>query len=151
MLLAVIAVSANAQFEKNTKYLSASLSGLNLSYSSNEKVTLGVDLFSGYFVEDAWMIYAKAGYDHTRHTDNVSAGLGVRYYFKQNGVYMGTGVQYEHITKNVNNIQLCPEVGYAFFLNKHVTVEPAVYYDMSLNDFADGSKVGFKVGVGVYF
>lgn len=151
LLLAVVSMSANAQFEKKTKYLAASLSGLNLSYSSNEKVTLGVNLFGGYFVEDAWMLYGKVGYDHTRHTDDVSAGAGVRYYFKQNGIYMGAGLQYEHMTQNVNNLQLCPEVGYAFYLNKHVTIEPAVYYNMSLNNFADGSKVGFKIGAGVYF
>lgn len=151
MLLAVMAVSANAQFDKNTTYMSASLTGLNLSYSSNEKLTLGVSLLGGYFVEKAWMVYGKFGYDHTRHTDNFSAGAGFRYYFLQNGIYMGAGMQYEHITKSVNNVQLCPEIGYAFYLNKHVTIEPAVYYNLSLNEFADGSKVGLKLGVGVYF
>lgn len=151
MLLAVVSVSANAQFDKHTTYVAASLSGLNLSYSSNEKVAFGLNLLGGYFVEDAWMIYGKAGYNHTRHMDDVSIGAGFRYYIKQNGVYMGAGLQYEHATKNVNNFQLCPEVGYAFYLNKHVTIEPAVYYDLSLNNFADGSKVGLKIGAGIYF
>ena len=42
------------------------------------------------------------------------------------------------------------EVGYAFFVSKTVTVEPAVYYDQSLKDHSDFSTIGFKVGVGVY-
>ena len=71
-------------------------------------------------------------------------GVGGRYYFTQNGIYMGLGLQYEHATKSVNNLQLCPEVGYAFFVNRFITIEPAVYYHMSLNDFSDGSKVGLK-------
>ena len=42
------------------------------------------------------------------------------------------------------------EVGYAFFVSKTVTVEPAVYYDQSFKDHSDFSTIGFKVGVGVY-
>ena len=42
------------------------------------------------------------------------------------------------------------EVGYAFFVSKTVTIEPAVYYDQSFKDHSDFSTIGFKVGVGVY-
>lgn len=151
LLLLVMAVNAHAQFEKKTSYVSASATGLGLSYSSNEKFTLGLDLNGGYFIEKAWMLYGKVGYNHTRFTDNFSMGIGGRYYFLQNGIYMGLGLQYEHATKSINNLQLCPEVGYAFFINRFITIEPAVYYHMSLNDFSDGSKVGLKVGLGFYF
>ena len=151
MLLLLAAVSANAQFEKKTKYVSASATNLGLSYSSNEKVNFGFEFTGGYFVEKAWMLYGRIGYDHTRYTDHFQLGAGGRYYFTQNGVYMGLGLQYEHATKNINNVQLCPEVGYAFFINHFITIEPAVYYHMSLNDFSDGSKVGLKLGLGFYF
>lgn len=151
LLLLLVAVGAKAQFTKNTKYVSASATGLGLSYSSNEKWNFGVDVACGYFVQDAWMLYGNVGYDHTRYTDDVQLGVGGRYYFTQNGVYMGLGMQFEHATKNVNNLQLCPEVGYAFFVNEFITIEPAVYYHMSLNDFSNGSKVGFKIGLGFYF
>jgi hypothetical protein len=43
------------------------------------------------------------------------------------------------------------EVGYAFFVNKNITIEPAVYYKMSLADFSDNSTVGLKIGFGFYF
>lgn len=151
LLLMGAAVSAHAQFEKNTTYLSASATGLGLSYSSNEKWNFGLDVTAGYFVQTAWMLYGQLGYNHTYYTDNFQMGLGGRYYFTQNGVYMGLGLQYEHATKSVNNLQLCPEVGYAFFVNRFITIEPAVYYHMSLNDFSNGSKVGLKLGLGFYF
>lgn len=151
LLFMVMAVSANAQFDKGTKYVSASVTGLGLSYSSNEKFTMGVEATGGYFVEKAWMLYARFGYDHTRYTDNVQLGAGFRYCFTQNGIYIGTGLQYEHATVNVNNLQFCPEVGYVFYVNKYIAIEPAVYYHMSLNDFSNGSKVGLKLGLGFYF
>ncbi len=151
MLLMTAAISANAQFEKGTKYVSASAVGLGMSYSSDEEFSFGMELNAGYFVEKAWMLYANAGYDHTDYTDDFQAGAGARYFFTQNGIYMGLGLQYEHVTKSVNNVQICPEVGYVFFVNRFLSIEPAVYYHMSLNDFSDGSKVGLKLGLGFYF
>ena len=91
LLLLVATVSASAQFEKNTKYVSASATGLGLSYSSAEKFTLGLDVTAGYFIKKAWMLYGKVGYDHTRYTDNFQIGAGGRYYFTQNGIYLGLG------------------------------------------------------------
>lgn len=150
LLLMMAAMGAKAQFEKGTTYVAASTTSLGLSYSSSEKLNFGLDFTGGYFVQSAWMLYGKLGYDHTRYTDHFQMGVGGRYYFTQNGIYMGIGLQYEHATKSVNNLQLCPEVGYAFFVNRFITIEPAVYYHMSLNDFSDGSKVGLKLGLGFY-
>ena len=42
------------------------------------------------------------------------------------------------------------EVGYAYFLSRTVTLEPAIYYDQSFKSHSDYSTVGFKVGIGVY-
>ncbi|MCM1108914.1 MAG: autotransporter outer membrane beta-barrel domain-containing protein [Clostridium sp.] len=151
LLLMAVTLSANAQFEKKKTYVSTSLSGLSLSYSDKEKTVFGLEAMGGYFIEDSWMLYGKLSYGHTNHTDDFSAGVGGRYYFTQNGIYLGAGLQYEHMTTNINNVQLCPEVGYAFFINHFLTIEPAVYYNMSLNDFAHGSKVGLKIGLGFYF
>ena len=43
------------------------------------------------------------------------------------------------------------ELGYAFFINDKVTIEPAVYYDQSLKEHSTYSTVGLKVGIGLYF
>lgn len=151
LVLLTVGLSANAQFTKKTKYISASFTGLDLSYSSDEDWTFGFSISGGYFFTDSWMLYGDLGYDHTRHTDDVTVGAGTRYYIIQNGLYLGVGLDYAHVTSNLNYIRICPQVGYAFFVNKNITIEPAVYYDISMNDFDDGSKVGLKIGLGFYF
>ena len=42
------------------------------------------------------------------------------------------------------------EVGYAFFLSRTVTVEPSVYYNQSFKKHSDYSRIGLKLGIGVY-
>ena len=60
-------------------------------------------------------------------------GAGARYYFDQCGVYAGLLAKYAHTTGNDDFV---PEVhvGYAFFLGRHVTLEPEVYFEHSFND-----------------
>ncbi len=151
LLLAVLAIGANAQFKKGTKFVGASLTGLNLSYSSNEKFRLGLNADAGYFVADCLMLRANVGYEHTRNLDDVAIGAGARYFFRQNGIYLGAGAEYNHFTKSNNDVMIPVEVGYAFYLNHYLTIEPAVYYKMSLHDFSDNSTVGLRVGFGFYF
>ena len=168
-MMALCAISANAQFEAGTKYLNLSTSSLSLSYSKNDKMRLDFGLTGGLFVANDWMLYVVADYNHkqlmytdyeiTHNGKNVTrvwqdeyqVGLGGRYYIEQNGIYLGLGLQFAHTESNYNNLFLTPEIGYAFFLNQYVTIEPAVYYHMSINDFSGGSKVGLKLGFGFYF
>lgn len=151
MLLFVAAMNVNAQFEQGKKYVGASLSGFGLSYSTNERFRLGLNAEAGYFVADCLMLKANVGYEHTRNMDDVAIGAMARYYITQNGIYMGAGAEYNHFTKNNNDVMIPVELGYAFFVNKHITLEPAVYYKMSLHDFSNNSTVGFRFGLGFYF
>ena len=152
LLMSLLAVTANAQFEAGKKYLNASTTGLGLSYSKNEKVRFNIDATAGYFFENDWMVYGRVDYGHQPSIDNVGVGAGVRYYISQNGLYLNLGLQYEHFSQtNANNIYVTPEVGYAFFVNQYITLEPGVYYNMSLNNFSECSKVGLRLGLGFYF
>ena len=63
LLLMMAAIGAKAQFEKGTTYVAASTTSLGLSYSSSEKLNFGLDFTGGYFVQSAWMLYGKLGYD----------------------------------------------------------------------------------------
>ena len=155
LLFAVVSLSASAQFEQSTGYLSASLTGLNLSYSSRERVHFGLNVTGGYFFEDSWMAYGVAGYNHRDQFDEFDLGAGARYYIVQNGLYLNMGLKYRYVNTpgmcKVNNFLLTPEVGYCFYLNHYLSIEPAVYYDLSLNHFSDYSTVGLKIGFGYYF
>ena len=103
------------------------------------------------FVTDGLLVYGNIGYEHQRHVDDVFAGLNARYYFTQNGIFMGAGGQYVHYTKSSNDFMIPVEIGYAFYLNEYLTIEPAAYYKMSIHDFSNNSTVGLRVGLGYYF
>jgi hypothetical protein len=147
----VVVENSSEPFDAGKFYINVATTNLNLSYSKQEKLRFGLEGTVGYFFADALMATASVGYDHTHISDDFTASLGGRYYIVQNGLYLGLGVKYSHTDKSNNNLYITPQVGYAFFLNRHLTIEPAVYYDMSLNDYSDGSKVGLKVGFGYYF
>ncbi len=147
------AVTASAQFEQGKAYIGGSLTGLNLSYSGKEELKLGVQAQAGYMVADDVMLLAGVAYKHTGNdfeADNFSVGVGGRYYIEQNGIYLGVNCKLLHANHDYNDVMPGVEVGYSFFLNGSVTVEPAVYYDQSFKNHSDYSAIGLKLGVGVY-
>lgn len=151
LLLLVSTLTAHAQFEAGKKHISTALTGLNLQYNGEQKFRMGLDINAGYFVADCLLVQAKVGYEHTQHIDDFSLGLGARYYFDQCGIFLGAGAEYIHYTPKSNDLAIPVEAGYAFFINKHLTIEPALYYRMSLDDFSNKSTVGLKVGLAFYF
>lgn len=187
LLMAMVSMGASAQFEKKTKYLNASLTGLDLNYSKDSRFHLGFEATGGYFVEECWMPYARVGFNHQAlkgpDVNSLEIGAGTRYYFKRTGVYLSGGLLYGFdsqpteprnpvsvtttdasgattiyyygepvaYTHKSNNLSLALEAGYCFYLNHYMSIEPAVYYNMCLNDFSDGSRVGLKLGLGFYF
>ncbi|MGL4851044.1 MAG: hypothetical protein ACRC3Z_00085 [Phocaeicola sp.] len=154
-MLFAVALSAHAQFEKDTWYVNTSLTGLELTHSKAEGTRFGLHASGGGFLMDNLALLVTFKGDYVKHGVNETMlGTQMRYYFSQNGIYGGMGVAYKHLSINgVKDNLVCftPEVGYAFFLNKNLTLEPAVYYDLSLNDFSNYSKLGFKLGFGYYF
>lgn len=148
----MMAVAANAQFEKGKVYCGASLSGLNLSYNGTSDLNLGVNGQVGYLFDDNLMAVGSLSYQHTGKEDvkdYVSVGVQGRYYIIQNGLYLGVGAKLAH-TGSYNDMMPGVEMGYAFFVSKTVTIEPAIYYDQSFRNHSDYSTIGLRIGVGVY-
>lgn len=148
----MVSVGVHAQFESGKQYCGASLTGLNLSYNGSEELNLGIQAKAGYFFEDDMMLLAQAEYKHSGLEgvkDYWALGAQGRYYIEQNGIYLGAGVKLIH-TGSYNDVMPGVEVGYAFFVSKQVTIEPAVYYDQSFKNHSDYSTVGVKVGIGIY-
>ena len=148
----MMSVAAHAQFEIDKKYCGASLTGLNLSYNGSEELNLGIQAKAGYFFEDDMMLLAQAEYKHSGLDgvkDYWALGAQGRYYIEQNGIYLGASVKLIH-TGSYNDVMPGVEVGYAFFISKQVTIEPAVYYDQSFKNHSNYSTIGLKVGIGVY-
>lgn len=148
-----MAVTANAQFEQGKVYLGGSLTGLNLKYSGIDNLSLGLQAQAGYMFDDNLMLLGQVAYDHNGgkgSKNNVSFGVGGRYYIEQNGIYLGVNCKYIHGSHGYNDVMPGVEVGYAFFLSRTVTVEPAIYYDQSFKNHSDYSTIGLKIGLGVY-
>lgn len=153
LLLATVGVaSASAQFEKGKIYGGASASGLGISYSETTKFSFGLEALAGYMFADDLMAMAEVGYNyHNCDTQSLSVGVRCRYYIVQNGLFLSLGAKYMHEFKNYNDFFLTPEVGYSFFLNRNVTLEPSLYYNLSLSEFGNKSRFGLKVGIGFFF
>lgn len=151
MLLVLASVNANAQFEKGTQYGNTYLSGLGIGYGGTEKFYFGIGGDYGYFIENNWMLRGGAGYQHVDGYNAFTLNLGGRYYFKKCGVFTGLGLQYEHKGSEFNWFQFVPEVGYCFYVNHYISLEPSVYADLCCNDWSNGSRVGLKFGVAVYW
>lgn len=172
---AVIATAGWAQFERGTKYVGASVSGLSLSYSKASDFSFGLDATGGYYIADSWMLKGNLGYNHKKSYDGFTLGAAARYNFLQNGIYLEAGLEYQFddfgkktvtlptevdgaivevdVSKNdrKNNLRLPINIGYTFYLNQHIAIEPAIYTKLSLNDFNDGTEFGLKLGLGYYF
>lgn len=146
----VISVSCYAQFEAGKKYIGASLSGLDLSYNGSKELSLGVQAKGGYLLQDNFMLLAQAAYE--KQTDvpyTVNLGLGARYYLVQNGIYFGASASYTH-SDHFDDVMPSVQVGYSFFINGSVTIEPELYYNQSFKNHGDYSTIGFRIGLGVY-
>lgn len=152
--LLVASVAAQAQFEKGKWVVNPSLTGLDFSYSKNEKAAFGLEAQGGAFLVDNVALLITAGADWSKALDTYKLGVGGRYYFDACGVYLGAGLNMKRLNFDKGGTftdwGLGLEAGYAFFLTRTVTVEPAAYYNLSFKD-SDWSKFGLKVGFGFYF
>ena len=143
--------STGTPFEEGKFYVGASLSGLGINYSKASEWSLGLQAKGGYLFLDNWMVLGVLSYNNQSNGSTITTniGAGARYYFDQCGVYAGLLAKYAHTTGNDDFV---PEVhvGYAFFLGRHVTLEPEVYFEHSFND-SDYSTFGLRLGFGYYF
>ena len=152
MTLAVSAQSSDTPFEKGKIYVGAGFSGLNLNYNSNTKWNFDINARGGYFIEDNWMLLGEFMWGIRQKSDNsFKLGAGARYYIVQNGLYLGAGARYAHQGSEYNDFVPNINVGYAYFLNHYVTIEPELYFDISTKNFKDYSGFGLRVSLGVYF
>ena len=146
----MVSVAANAQFEKGKTYIGASLSSLNLSYCGSEKGHLALQAKGGYLFMDNLMATGQVGYEKMADVPYaLSLGVGARYYIVQNGLFLGAGANYVHCDE-FDDFRPTVQLGYAFFLSRTVTVEPEIYYEQSFKDHKEYSRVGFRIGFGIY-
>ena len=152
--LLVVSIAAQAQFEKGKMILNPSVTGLDFSYNKNDKATFGIGAQAGTFLADGIALMVNVGADWSKPVDEYTLGTGMRFYFNSTGVYLGGGLDWNRFRFDGGSHRtdwgLGIEAGYAYFLSRTVTIEPAVYYKWRFND-SDMSRFGIKVGFGFYF
>ena len=154
ILIALFIVSATttyAQFEKGKWYINGSFIGIGPSDAKHFDGNNGIGLEVGNFLEDNFALTINYKLAHYYH----SIGAQTKYYLSNCGIYGGMGVSYKSITNSEVSkkhfVYFTPEVGYAFFLNGFMTIEPSIYYNFSIDRPADYSMFGLKLGLGFYF
>lgn len=157
-LLTVLALAfacstaAFAQFGKGKKYLGADINGLGMSYSHESDFTLKCGGHAGYCVEDNLLVIGHIGFDYSyKDLQMVSVGAKLRYFIADTGVFLGAGSRFLREFSDNNDFQITPEVGYCYFLNGNLALQPSIYYDLSFSDFKEKSRIGFSLGLGWYF
>ena len=150
-------LQANAQFETGRWFLNTSLTGLDLSHRECDGTDFGFALNGGTFVaKNVALCLNFRGKYQEKGIDETTLGLGARYYASNCGVYCGLGGSYKHFVRGEdeekdNTFCVTPEIGYAFFLNGTVTIEPSLFYDLSFRKCKEYSNLGFKIGFAFYF
>jgi len=138
-------------FYKGKYYAGASVSGFDLRYNSNEKWNFDLAAKGGYLFADNLMVTGQLEYDYRKYGSNTfKIGAGARCYIEQNGLYLGAGANYVH-QSGFDDFMPTVQVGYTFFLNRTVTIEPEVYYNQSTKDHSEYSGFGLRIGFGIYF
>lgn len=166
----MMAASMNAQylndsgtpFEQDKMYVAASMSAASLSYSKSSDFNIGISGRVGYFFIDNLMGLGEVSFTSLRSGDfkTFDIGAGARYYFDKVGIFVGAMAEYAHLKiadkydnsarDSYNDFQPEIHAGYAFFLGRHVTIEPELYYKHSFKD-SDYSSFGLRIGAGFYF
>lgn len=146
----IVSVAANAQFEKGKIYVGASLSGFDVSCNGAGNGKYSVNAIGGYTFEDNMMITGQVGLSHQNGGTDYLLGAGYRYYLAQNGIYLGASLKYSYESGGHDDLMPGIQVGYAFFLNDKITIEPELYYDHALFNVSDYSTVGFRLGIGIF-
>ncbi len=157
----LMAIAAQAQyynyqnlrtpFHENKVFLGASMSGFDFNYSDSEDVKIDLKAQLGYMFFDNVLGYGEVGYNNGgKGPHSISVGAGFRYYIEQNGLFLGAKLNFIHANKNYNDLLPGVEIGYAYFLSRSVTIEPAIYYNQSIKKHSDYSNIGIRVGLGIY-
>ena len=131
----MMAMSVNAQYLNDSKtpftqgktYVGASLSSTDLSYNGLSKGHLGINGKVGYFFADNLLGTAQVAYEK----------------YKDVPYSIILGAEFDDLLPSV-------QVGYSFFINRTVTIEPELYYEQSFKNHKDYSQVGLRIGIGIY-
>ncbi|MEM8848258.1 MAG: hypothetical protein AAGD17_14255 [Bacteroidota bacterium] len=120
--------------------------------SSGDKTIWSIGAEGGYFIADDLALKAGLGYSDFDGTTIFSYKLGAKYYVISTIPIQVdvTGASIQDATENPLWVGL--QGGYAIFLTDHISIEPGLRYNLSLNeDFSDDGIFEFRIGFALFF
>jgi len=142
--------------EANTGFGAAHAANTSFGfYSTDSYTSYSIGLEGGYFVMDDLAIKAGLGYQGD-DTDGPGSSaftykLGAKYY-----IISSIPVQLDYSGASYNDVDENPSYlgfqgGYAIFLGQHVSVEPGLRYNMSLNEDFYENVFQINIGFALHF
>ena len=147
------------QLEKGNIFIETQSTGVGIRFTNG--VSLNIGGTGGYFVMDKLMIGGVLGLNvisqqtqdgwgnsSTQTSTSFDFGAGARYYFLANstGGLFATGLLKITVGSGDAIFGVAFNGGYAFFLNKYISIEPLMWLDLP---FAKGTRVNFGIGAGI--
>jgi len=132
--------------------------------SETSGVHFGINPSLLFFITDGLAIGTRvsAGFSSSEGNFSYNLGLGpeLRYYFDF-GLFIKAGASYDfnhNESYTYNSISVEPAIGYAIFLNPHVAIEPAFYYNLDLTNYDYTTSttkyvnnyLGIQVGISIF-
>lgn len=134
------------------------------SSSETSGVYFGINPSLLFFVSDGLAIGTRvsAGFSSSEGNFGYNLGLGpeLRYYFDF-GLFIKAGASYDfnhYESYTYNSISVEPAIGYAIFLNPHIAIEPAFFYNLDLTNYDYttytnkyvNNYLGIQVGITIF-
>ena len=121
-------------------------------FSSGDTTVWGIGGEGGYFIADDLALKVGLGYTDFDSLSIFTYKVGAKYYVISTIPIQVdiTGASIQDATENPLWVGL--QGGYAIFLSDHISIEPGVRYNLSLNeDFSDEGIFEFRIGFALFF
>ena len=138
------------QLQKGSILIETTTSQMNLKFTNG--VTFGFGVTGGYFIMDKLAGLGTIGLNAQSGWTEFNFALGGRYYFLPlwKGSLFGDFLFNLRTGSGGGNsntvVGIGINAGYAYFLNRHVSIEPLMWLDIP---FKEGHKVNFGIGAGI--
>jgi len=134
------------QLKKGSILIHASSTSMDFKFTNG--TTFGINAAGGYFIMDKLAVIGGIGTQVMDGGTMFTIGAGARYYFLPlgEGALFGSG-KFNLSTGGGQTIfGIGLEGGYAFFLNRYISIEPLLYLNIP---FKEGAKVDVGIGAGI--
>ncbi len=151
--------SIQAQTDKGRIFLGvgsvAGFSSSSIDGIDDNSNSFSVNLTGGLFVIDNLLAGANVGFGTSSFMDFNSTSFSFRPFarYYMNNFFAGAGLGLASTDTDdvrVSGTRIGLELGYAAFLNDHISIEPVLSYSLGGGDFDGNNQLSLSVGLGIY-